>query len=89
MRGKPLNGLVDDAHAGLIPAHAGKTYFGRVRLLGVRAHPRACGENESLLGPGFTDAGSSPRMRGKLREAEGLSVSPGLIPAHAGKTYAH
>ena len=30
------------------------------------AHPRACGENESVNDPNANMAGSSPRMRGKL-----------------------
>ena len=86
MRGKLYYGGREDEHQRLIPAHAGKTVKKRATKVAVPAHPRACGENPSLeflLGGG---AGSSPRMRGKLR---GRSLGPyrlGLIPAHAGKT---
>ena len=33
------------------------------------------------------DPGSSPRMRGKPRASHGTKPRPGLIPAHAGKTF--
>ena len=71
---------------GLIPAHAGKTARTRVRLAKLRAHPRACGENQYVCGKPVNNGGSSPRMRGKplfYRHGEPIG---GLIPAHAGKT---
>ena len=70
----------------LIPAHAGKTSVRSMFAPVAWAHPRACGEN--VFGDGHTrgGVGSSPRMRGKrMTQASHLS-SPGLIPAHAGKT---
>ena len=50
------------------------------------AHPRACGENERIGRNDYRLAGSSPRVRGKLRAAQvGVRMSR-LIPARAGKT---
>ena len=86
MRGKPPSLILTGETSGLIPAHAGKTHQATLARLAFRAHPRACGENRAGIQIWHCERGSSPRMRGKLKEAEGLSVSPGLIPAHAGKT---
>ncbi len=52
----------------------------------VGAHPRACGEHARSLRNGKNWLGSSPRMRGALREAPCKNLPPGLIPAHAGST---
>ena len=52
----------------------------------IRAHPRSRGEN----GQGHHErppfGGSSPLTRGKLTNSRYTLVTPGLIPAHAGKT---
>ena len=50
------------------------------------AHPRVCGENDSLNGIKRTIAGSSPRVRGKHAASESHRGALGLIPACAGKT---
>ena len=75
------------AHAGLIPAHAGKTTQDAYTALCKRAHPRSRGENRTrgIEVPGFQ--GSSPLTRGKLGPAHVGVGSKGLIPAHAGKTH--
>ena len=86
MRGKQRPWRVDAGASGLIPAHAGKTTtsaFARVR---AAAHPRACGENRTPLAGVHGRAGSSPRMRGKLKSTRAKFQDLGLIPAHAGKT---
>ena len=71
---------------GLIPAHAGKT-SGAQRLSGpARAHPRVCGENVMGAVMSCQAMGSSPRMRGKLKDVGRRKKHRGLIPAHAGKT---
>ena len=87
MRGKRerLQNTVN--HAGLIPAHAGKTWCGRVCGCRVWAHPRACGENLALVNLAKGLGGSSPRMRGKPMGIRALDGRAGLIPAHAGKTW--
>ena len=72
----------------LIPAHAGKT---NVRGLGARrrrAHPRSRGENQSRVRRYTPPPGSSPLTRGKRRRGNRRGPTPGLIPAHAGKTRA-
>ena len=72
--------------AGLIPAHAGKTP-GRLDIhVSAWAHPRSRGENRVIKPGGYLLAGSSPLTRGKRFAAGGQGTSPGLIPAHAGKT---
>ena len=50
------------------------------------AHPRVCGENQDENILNLTQAGSSPRVRGKLPAYENAKVTDGLIPACAGKT---
>ena len=70
----------------LIPAHAGKTRTERPILIAATAHPRSRGENEGRASPRTEARGSSPLTRGRPGGA-GLPIhSPGLIPAHAGKT---
>ena len=86
MRGKRRTRLVRLPPPRLIPAHAGKTTYRNGQTSGVRAHPRACGENESAFAFIVYARGSSPRMRGKPRENAELLRRAGLIPAHAGKT---
>ena len=86
-RGKPGRIRARRRGTRLIPAHAGKTPGGDTGVKFAAAHPRSRGEN-SRLGAGITwTRGSSPLTRGK-RELLGCGrVVPGLIPAHAGKTY--
>ena len=86
MRGKPGACLRMRTHGGLIPAHAGKTAARRARTRGLRAHPRACGENQKDERQMSFKTGSSPRMRGKRGCEPGHRGNLRLIPAHAGKT---
>ena len=72
---------------GLIPAHAGKTPVTWHGWPTPSAHPRSRGENRELSVGDFMGAGSSPLTRGKLLSITRLMKSPGLIPAHAGKTF--
>ena len=88
MRGKhEVSGTALTA-AGLIPAHAGKTCPRGRRRVSASAHPRACGENSCDGVSVVHEAGSSPRMRGKLFNTVYRTGYGGLIPAHAGKTKA-
>ena len=50
------------------------------------AHPRVCGENDSVEDLSCGWGGSSPRVRGKQRPCWKHCNSAGLIPACAGKT---
>ena len=86
MRGKLEAIGGEDAHTGLIPAHAGKTVRRRHTLRSRRAHPHSCGENDP---PSFSRSpfrGSSPLMRGKHGQRRKGLPRGRLIPAHAGKT---
>ena len=71
---------------GLIPAHAGKTFFGNRLVQGKGAHPRSRGENRGSGPRRDSASGSSPLTRGKLGSGPLRLYSPRLIPAHAGKT---
>ena len=86
MRGKRSRPVILRCPKRLIPAHAGKTLGAYIPEAIKAAHPRACGENRPLLAPYVPLGGSSPRMRGKLRELRHRLRDRGLIPAHAGKT---
>ena len=70
----------------LIPAHAGKTSPIRTRQSPSGAHPRSRRENKQLLVAAASQRGSSPLTRGKRDHRRYRDRSPGLIPAHAGKT---
>ena len=72
---------------GLIPARAGKTFSMPPGVSPPSAHPRACGENQRTLRYPRHQAGSSPRVRGKLILWGPVPVTLGLIPARAGKTF--
>ena len=78
--------VVRTERTGLIPARAGKTDVERQVLRAHRAHPRACGENITLTILMPVAPGSSPRVRGKLREGDHTGLPARLIPARAGKT---
>ena len=88
MRGTLQRESVVDYTAGLIPAHAGNTRIRGFRCGSRWAHPRACGEHSLSDQQVMLDAGSSPRMRGTLPAAHLDGVFAGLIPAHAGNTFA-
>ena len=86
MRGKLVEGLLQSADGGLIPACAGKTAVFVAEFVDDWAHPRVCGENASFLTVSFLGLGSSPRVRGKRGAGEFPVAVRGLIPACAGKT---
>ena len=71
---------------GLIPAHAGKTHTICQSPVNSPAHPRSRGENQDEDAHHRFSHGSSPLTRGKLASLRPAPRSPGLIPAHAGKT---
>ena len=72
---------------GLIPAHAGKTYWANPVQRPCWAHPRSRGENASAAQAGGGQWGSSPLTRGKRLAVVVQEQGKGLIPAHAGKTH--
>ena len=85
-RGKPIRSVPSVVVSGLIPAHAGKTMRPRPIQSGRGAHPRSRGENRHIERPHDARTGSSPLTRGKRKSRYVCDRSPGLIPAHAGKT---
>ena len=85
-RGKPKSAAPRYSRVRLIPAHAGKTDYGRVGHGGPPAHPRSRGENYAWCGAFQVWGGSSPLTRGKRLGGFRRVPSVGLIPAHAGKT---
>ena len=85
-RGKPAVANFEANAAGLIPAHAGKTTTITVISQASPAHPRSRGENGGPKAASRSPNGSSPLTRGKPISIISGLVSPGLIPAHAGKT---
>ena len=86
VRGKLVRAVNAVHTSGLIPARAGKTSRSSPRRPGGRAHPRACGENLPRPMVPVWMAGSSPRVRGKLRLPGIRAHGVRLIPARAGKT---
>ena len=85
-RGKPRPSERAAHHAGLIPAHAGKTPWTLTPPTWTTAHPRSRGENLEQSTGAIEAVGSSPLMRGKLVSLGRVGECPRLIPAHAGKT---
>ena len=86
-------GKLGDARIGflpcrLIPTHAGKTSPSPEPSPSSRAHPHSRGENSYAATIVACFAGSSPLTRGKLAPYELLDYFTGLIPTHAGKTFA-
>ena len=85
-RGKLAGHDLVVALAGLIPAHAGKTWLLSVVSTRPRAHPRSRGENSRRRPAAVSTRGSSPLTRGKPLIELTITSQCGLIPAHAGKT---
>ena len=86
MRGKHSSSRASGRPEGITPAHAGKTELRRPRDFDGRDHPRACGENYQTIVFPPSWRGSPPRMRGKQSRKSRGRHSPGITPAHAGKT---
>ncbi len=86
MRGKRENTCPPSARGRITPAHAGKTTSVPLNNPLWTDHPRACGENASIVLYFATLVGSPPRMRGK-RHPQGQEWPLSRItPACAGKT---
>ena len=85
-RGKRVDFEAVTHWAGLIPAHAGKTWRVSRAYCRVWAHPRSRGENITRVVRVIRHHGSSPLTRGKLFHALMPVLPQRLIPAHAGKT---
>ena len=86
-RGKRLIAPAAKDSTRLIPAWAGKTFTLSRPGRATAAHPRVGGENLNAVAGGNKETGSSPRGRGKLNQSVSLTLTSGLIPAWAGKTW--
>ena len=86
MRGKLTVAAWPRSITRITPAHAGKTASARLFSAAATDHPRACGENRSVVKPPCFTPGSPPRMRGKRAAAAVRLVGERITPAHAGKT---
>ena len=86
VRGKPPCERHELAEKRITPACAGKTNKGIQKIKNTADHPRACGENKYAEILTNLDAGSPPRMRGKLAQSRSRLSMRRITPAHAGKT---
>ena len=86
MRGKVSVFSLPPTTFGITPAYAGK----RDQLLLPKAawgdHPRVCGEKLANSGASIYNAGSPPRMRGKVITYQLTPERSGITPAYAGKS---
>ena len=86
MRGSLAAASTNANTNGIIPAHAGLTFYGLSSRFSCRDHPRACGAHRLLHTPHPLHEGSSPRMRGSRKIRQPNKRCNGIIPAHAGLT---
>ena len=87
MRGKPHNTQFIYIKLRITPADAGKTSIVARSFTAYQDHPRGCGENLHPRVCGQSNAGSPPRMRGKLIPYTIPISKYRITPADAGKTY--
>ena len=86
VRGKHARRLVGIPRGGSIPASAGETHRLRDAVLAGGVHPRECGGNAPSGRKWCSACGPSPRVRGKLGDAQAGAQGDGSIPASAGET---
>ena len=86
LRGKPSSAHIAFAVSRITPAPAGKTRIMTKRRMGMKDHPRTCGENFISLCNPSRFVGSPPHLRGKLAPLSKISINPRITPAPAGKT---
>ena len=87
VRGAHRRGYATGCPAGIIPACAGSTYFGRWRGTALRDHPRMCGEHLIVVHRFVSLMGSSPHVRGARAASDSSRCPSGIIPACAGSTH--
>ena len=86
MRGKEVQGLLQDLVGGITPAYAGKRCSARTPTFRTWDHPRVCGEKTEEQKERAEYLGSPPRMRGKVEGAIKGCLCDGITPAYAGKS---
>ena len=86
MRGKEVQGLLQDLVGGITPAYAGKSLWCAQGQAQERDHPRVCEEKNFLLLMTSRRSGSPPRVRGKGHVCHCSLVCCRITPACAGKS---
>ena len=86
VRGTLPSSRRNSCRRGIIPACAGNTSWPCPPSPTTRDHPRVCGEHMWRSCSRVVCPGSSPRVRGTLRVADGRGAAAGIIPACAGNT---
>ena len=86
MRGKEVQGLLQDLVGGITPAYAGKSRPEACGVAFLRDHPRVCGEKGPFFSAVHRDIGSPPRVRGKDAENRSAHLESRITPACAGKS---
>ena len=86
VRGTPGRRVCAQAMRGIIPACAGNTLRPSHASSMHGDHPRVCGEHTEGTSKTARWQGSSPRVRGTLRDGLGSCLHAGIIPACAGNT---
>ena len=86
-RGTQIHGELVPFLFRLIPARAGNTTPGMLKLSPTTAHPRSRGEHSGPLWSRAHPRGSSPLARGTRSPTRGKLAAFRLIPARAGNTW--
>ena len=88
VQGKACGVAGDRPLYGITPACAGKSPRVPASEILRGDHPRVCGEKYFVTLPGFSVAGSPPRVRGKVTKMVHGAKTRGITPACAGKSAA-
>ena len=86
MRGKERDRSGRQSHHRITPAYAGKSASRPHVQVGLRDHPRLCGEKDSWDIDFLRDLGSPPPMRGKDSFSDAELARERITPAYAGKS---
>ena len=86
MRGKVTKYVCKPQGVGITPAYAGKSLLKLLHHVGLRDHPRVCGEKAYSLVINGSEWGSPPRMRGKGTKRCSSRRGGRITPAYAGKS---
>ena len=87
VRGKVLNGEIQDGVVRITPASAGKSRFLPAYTIAIEDHPRVCGEKFGCPCVHRICGGSPPRVRGKVPESQSAHSGRRITPACAGKSH--
>ena len=86
MRGKVFTASTPCVSVRITPAYAGKRIQYQAGAMGLKDHPRLCGEKYLGSAAVFCGFGSPPPMRGKDWDNEDHRTKAGITPAYAGKS---